>query len=55
MILVWTAVFMVANPVHIPLVEEKELERRFGEEYIKYKRSVSRWIPRLTADAVVSP
>ena len=49
LILAWAAVFMTANLLYIPLVEEKELERRFGEEYMEYKRGVPRWIPRLTA------
>ena len=25
--------------------EEKELEKLFGEDYLKYKKSVSKWIP----------
>ena len=36
------------NAVYIPLVEEPGLEKRFGEEYIRYKEHVPRWIPRLT-------
>jgi protein-S-isoprenylcysteine O-methyltransferase Ste14 len=35
------------NMVYIPLSEEPGLERRFGESYRRYKRSVPRWIPRL--------
>ena len=34
--------------VYIPLVEEPGLLKRFGEEYLTYKRNVPRWIPRLT-------
>lgn len=30
--------------------EETYLEDRFGEEYLRYKRSVPRWIPRLMPD-----
>jgi len=29
-------------------VEEPELERRFGEEYISYKKEVPMFIPRLS-------
>jgi protein-S-isoprenylcysteine O-methyltransferase Ste14 len=38
----------VLNAVYIPLVEEPGLVKRFGEEYLTYKRHVPRWIPRLT-------
>jgi len=31
----------------MPLSEEPGLERRFGEDYRRYKRAVPRWIPRL--------
>ena len=30
----------------VVLVEERQLEQRFGEPYREYKRSVNRWIPR---------
>lgn len=46
-ILIWTAVFFVANNFYFILSEEPGLERRFGAEYIDYKRNVPRWIPRL--------
>jgi protein-S-isoprenylcysteine O-methyltransferase Ste14 len=39
---------LVLNSIYIPLVEEPGLERRFGEEYRRYKQHVPRWIPRLT-------
>ena len=39
--------FFGINTVYFPLVEEKELERRFGEAYLNYKRKAPRWIPRL--------
>lgn len=31
----------------VVLIEEPQLERRFGESYLAYKRSVNRWIPRI--------
>jgi protein-S-isoprenylcysteine O-methyltransferase Ste14 len=40
--------FLAANLLYIPLVEEKRLRRRFGTAYEKYRRRVPRWIPRLT-------
>jgi protein-S-isoprenylcysteine O-methyltransferase Ste14 len=42
----WFAVFCFVNMIYIPFVEELRLERRFGEDYLLYKKSVPRWIPR---------
>ena len=39
-------VFLI-NAIYLPLVEERGLERRFGEEYLAYKRQVPRIIPSL--------
>ena len=41
-------VFLVLNLIYIPLVEEKGLKRRFGNEYEEYKRNIPRWVPRKT-------
>jgi protein-S-isoprenylcysteine O-methyltransferase Ste14 len=46
---VWAALFITANAIYMPLVEEPGLERRFGEDYRAYKRNVRRWLPRLDA------
>jgi len=43
----WMILFFVGNAIYFPLVEEKDLEKRFGEEYLQYKARVPRWIPRL--------
>ena len=43
----WMILFFVGNAIYFPLVEEKGLEKRFGDEYLKYKARVPRWIPRL--------
>ncbi len=41
------AVFaFVLNTVYFIYSEEPGLEKRFGEEYLEYKRNVPRWIPR---------
>jgi protein-S-isoprenylcysteine O-methyltransferase Ste14 len=42
----WFAVFLAANAVWFPLVEEPGLRRRFGREYEVYARAVPRWLPR---------
>jgi protein-S-isoprenylcysteine O-methyltransferase Ste14 len=44
----WFAVFFILTSILIPLAEEPGLEKRFGEEYLRYKQNVPRWIPRLT-------
>jgi protein-S-isoprenylcysteine O-methyltransferase Ste14 len=41
------ALFFVANTAYFILSEEPGLEKRFGAEYVEYRRSVPRWIPRL--------
>ncbi len=45
----WLAFFFAANAICIPLVEERGLENRFGDDYRAYKANVPRLIPRLTA------
>jgi protein-S-isoprenylcysteine O-methyltransferase Ste14 len=45
-ILVWLALFLLANAVWFPLVEEPGLRRRFGPDYDEYARNVPRWVPR---------
>jgi protein-S-isoprenylcysteine O-methyltransferase Ste14 len=43
----WMMLFFIGNAIYFPLVEEKGLEKRFGNEYRDYKANVPRWIPRL--------
>jgi len=45
---VWAASFLALNLLHIPLVEEPQLERRFGDPYRDYCRNVRRFVPRLS-------
>ncbi len=44
---VWAGIFAAGNAIYIPLLEEPGLERRFGEDYLRYRSHVPRWIPRL--------
>ena len=46
-LLIWFGIFVLINMIFIPLLEEPDLETRFGEDYRVYKKNVSRWIPRL--------
>ena len=43
----WFAVFCLLNIIYIPMLEEPGLIKRFGQDYLLYKRNVPRWIPRL--------
>jgi protein-S-isoprenylcysteine O-methyltransferase Ste14 len=45
-LLIWSGAFVAINFVYFLVYEESGLERRFGEEYARYKRNVPRWIPR---------
>jgi protein-S-isoprenylcysteine O-methyltransferase Ste14 len=47
-ILAWAALFIAINLAYFLLAEEPGLERRFGDEYRAYRRSVPRWVPRRT-------
>ena len=40
-------VFVIGNMLYFPFVEEKSLEKRFGDAYQEYRRNIPRWLPRL--------
>ncbi|MCX6001629.1 MAG: isoprenylcysteine carboxylmethyltransferase family protein [Chloroflexi bacterium] len=46
-IFIWFLLFFSINHIYFVYSEEPGLEKRFGEEYIAYKKNVPRWIPRL--------
>jgi protein-S-isoprenylcysteine O-methyltransferase Ste14 len=48
-LLIWALIFTLVNLIYIPLVEEKGLHQRFGDDYLEYTRHVPRWLPRRTA------
>jgi len=47
-LLIWCAAFLAANRAFFVLSEEPGLVRRFGDEYVAYRRNVPRWVPRRT-------
>jgi len=48
-LLAWAGAFLLANALYLPLVEERSLLRRFGDDYARYRAHVPRWVPRATA------
>jgi protein-S-isoprenylcysteine O-methyltransferase Ste14 len=46
-LILWLVPFVLVNAIYIPLWEERALVRRFGSDYLEYKKYVPRWIPRL--------
>lgn len=49
LIAIWFVTVVAINHVYFLFSEEPGLEKRFGDEYRAYKRTVPRWIPRLRA------
>lgn len=47
MVCFWTPVFVALNILELKLIEEPELERRFGAAYKDYKRQIPMFIPRI--------
>jgi protein-S-isoprenylcysteine O-methyltransferase Ste14 len=45
----WFAIFLAFQATVIPFWEEPHLVKRFGGEYVDYRRNVPRWIPRISA------
>jgi protein-S-isoprenylcysteine O-methyltransferase Ste14 len=45
----WFAIFLTFQLIAIRFWEEPHLVKRFGNEYIAYRRNVPRWIPRISA------
>ncbi|MCX6004525.1 MAG: isoprenylcysteine carboxylmethyltransferase family protein [Chloroflexi bacterium] len=46
LIFIWFVCFFLINNIYFLFSEEPGLEKRFGEEYLLYKKNVPRWIPR---------
>src|SRR5947199_228504 len=45
-IVLFALVFLCCAHLFVVFYEEPGLERRFGQSYLDYKRSVNRWLPR---------
>ena len=47
LILIFTPLFILLNILYLKTIEEKEMEKKFSEEYLEYKKGVPMFIPRL--------
>ncbi|UCE53614.1 MAG: isoprenylcysteine carboxylmethyltransferase family protein [Desulfobacterales bacterium] len=47
-LLLYLSVWIVLCEIRLIFFEERSLKKRFGETYEQYRKSVHRWIPRLT-------
>jgi protein-S-isoprenylcysteine O-methyltransferase Ste14 len=43
---IFTPIFILLNVLELKAIEEPELEKRFGKEYLEYKKKVPMFIPR---------
>ncbi|MDX1488827.1 MAG: isoprenylcysteine carboxylmethyltransferase family protein, partial [Acidiferrobacterales bacterium] len=43
----WVVLFFGVHLIYFPVIEEKGLIKRFGNDYLIYKINVPRWIPRM--------
>ncbi len=46
-IFIWAVIFFVINNIFFLIYEEPNLEKRFGDDYRKYKSEVPRWFPKI--------
>ena len=46
LIFIFTPLFILVNILYVKTIEEKEMEKKFGEQYLEYKKSVPMFIPR---------
>jgi len=44
---IFTPLFAILNVIYLKAIEERELEKKFGEVYLRYKEKVPMFIPRL--------
>jgi protein-S-isoprenylcysteine O-methyltransferase Ste14 len=47
LILIFTPLFILVNTLELKMIEEPELEKRLGKEYLDYKNRTPMYIPRL--------
>jgi protein-S-isoprenylcysteine O-methyltransferase Ste14 len=46
LLVIFIPLFILVHIIYLKLVEEKELEKKFGQAYIDYKKKVPMFFPR---------
>ena len=47
LLVIFIPCFVAVHIIYLKFVEEKELEKKFGQAYLDYKKKVPMFIPRL--------
>ncbi|UCG55176.1 MAG: isoprenylcysteine carboxylmethyltransferase family protein [Dehalococcoidia bacterium] len=47
LIFIFTPLFVVINVSYLKAIEEKEMEKKFGRQYLEYKKKVPMFFPKL--------
>ena len=47
LIFIFTPLFVVINVFYLKAIEEKEMEKKFGRQYLEYKKKVPMFFPKL--------
>jgi protein-S-isoprenylcysteine O-methyltransferase Ste14 len=47
LLLPYASICVLLNHIHLVTQDEKELEKRYGKEYLEYKKNTTRYIPKL--------
>jgi protein-S-isoprenylcysteine O-methyltransferase Ste14 len=55
LLVIFIPLFVLAHIVYLKLVEEKELEKKFGQAYLDYKKSVPMFIPKFYIVKIETP
>jgi protein-S-isoprenylcysteine O-methyltransferase Ste14 len=50
LLVIFIPLFIAVHVIYLKFVEEKELEKKFGQAYIDYKKKVPMFFPRLTGN-----
>ena len=52
LIFIFTPLFILINVFYLKAIEEKEMEKKFGKQYLEYKRKVSMFFPNFKRHAI---
>ena len=55
LLVIFIPLFVVVHILYLKLIEEKELEKKFGQAYLNYKKRVPMFIPKLYIAKINTP